>query len=106
MSREGHDLTKNTEVLKQVVERGKEATTSPEGLSYPKQSVGQKGGELGGVPQFPRGGPTNHEERDAYARQQIVGPWAGSVMVPQRRDFHGVIDPLLSWKESIGRKRG
>ncbi|RRT49530.1 hypothetical protein B296_00027901 [Ensete ventricosum] len=27
-------------------------------------------------------------------------------MVPQRRDFHGVIDPLLSWRESIGRKRG
>ncbi|RZR99188.1 hypothetical protein BHM03_00028692 [Ensete ventricosum] len=23
----------------------------------------------------------------------------------QRRDFHGVIDPLLSWRESIGRKR-
>ncbi|RRT53002.1 hypothetical protein B296_00016426 [Ensete ventricosum] len=22
------------------------------------------------------------------------------------RDFHGVIDPLLSWRESIGRKRG
>ncbi|RRT57441.1 hypothetical protein B296_00036082, partial [Ensete ventricosum] len=21
-------------------------------------------------------------------------------------DFHGVIDPLLSWRESIGRKRG
>ncbi|RWV78994.1 hypothetical protein GW17_00059943 [Ensete ventricosum] len=27
-------------------------------------------------------------------------------MVPQRRDFRGVIDPLLSWRESIGRKRG
>ncbi|RWW00036.1 hypothetical protein GW17_00037026 [Ensete ventricosum] len=27
-------------------------------------------------------------------------------MVPQRRDFCGVIDPLLSWRESIGRKRG
>ncbi|RWW24716.1 hypothetical protein GW17_00010970 [Ensete ventricosum] len=23
-----------------------------------------------------------------------------------RRDFHGVIDPLLLWRESIGRKRG
>ncbi|RWW80732.1 hypothetical protein BHE74_00010915 [Ensete ventricosum] len=22
------------------------------------------------------------------------------------RDFHGVIDPLLSWRESIGRERG
>ncbi|RRT52683.1 hypothetical protein B296_00036118 [Ensete ventricosum] len=27
-------------------------------------------------------------------------------MVPQRRDFREVIDPLLSWRESIGRKRG
>ncbi|RRT56446.1 hypothetical protein B296_00035488 [Ensete ventricosum] len=27
----------NIEVLKQVVERGEEATTSPEGLSYPKE---------------------------------------------------------------------
>ncbi|RRT32689.1 hypothetical protein B296_00047359 [Ensete ventricosum] len=26
-------------------------------------------------------------------------------MVPQRRDFCGVINPLLSWRESIGRKR-
>ncbi|RWW14898.1 hypothetical protein BHE74_00008885 [Ensete ventricosum] len=38
------------------------------------------------------------------AEQWIVGPWAGSVMVPQRRDFHGVIDPLLSWRESVGPK--
>ncbi|RZR89972.1 hypothetical protein BHM03_00017789 [Ensete ventricosum] len=27
-------------------------------------------------------------------------------MVPQRRDFRGVIDPLLTWRESIGHKRG
>ncbi|RWW21147.1 hypothetical protein BHE74_00004222 [Ensete ventricosum] len=27
-------------------------------------------------------------------------------MVPQRQDFRGVIDPLLSWRESVGRKRG
>ncbi|RWW35809.1 hypothetical protein BHE74_00059219 [Ensete ventricosum] len=26
-------------------------------------------------------------------------------MVPQRRDFRGVIDPLLSWRESVGRGR-
>ncbi|RRT79621.1 hypothetical protein B296_00004390 [Ensete ventricosum] len=26
-------------------------------------------------------------------------------MVPQMQNFHGVIDPLLSWRESIGRKR-
>ncbi|RZR84990.1 hypothetical protein BHM03_00011911 [Ensete ventricosum] len=24
----------------------------------------------------------------------------------QRWDFHGVIDPLLSWRESVGHKRG
>ncbi|RZS14663.1 hypothetical protein BHM03_00046387 [Ensete ventricosum] len=28
------------------------------------------------------------------------------VMVSQRWDFHGVIYPLLSWRESVGRKRG
>ncbi|RZR89806.1 hypothetical protein BHM03_00017602 [Ensete ventricosum] len=27
-------------------------------------------------------------------------------MVPQRRDFHGVIDPLLSKRESVSRKMG
>ncbi|RRT83290.1 hypothetical protein B296_00001342 [Ensete ventricosum] len=27
-------------------------------------------------------------------------------MVPQRWDFRGVIDPLLSWRKSIGHKRG
>ncbi|RWW56065.1 hypothetical protein BHE74_00037239 [Ensete ventricosum] len=26
-------------------------------------------------------------------------------MVPQRRDFRGVIDPLLSWRESVGCER-
>ncbi|RRT33699.1 hypothetical protein B296_00032283 [Ensete ventricosum] len=38
MSCEGRDHAKRTrpKVLKQVVERGEEATTSPEGLSYPK----------------------------------------------------------------------
>ncbi|RWW38529.1 hypothetical protein BHE74_00056235, partial [Ensete ventricosum] len=29
----------NTEVLRQVVERGEEAITSPEGLSYPKSKA-------------------------------------------------------------------
>ncbi|RWW43070.1 hypothetical protein BHE74_00051309 [Ensete ventricosum] len=52
------------------------------------------------------GRPTDRKERDADVRQQIVGLWATSVMVPQRQDFHGVIDLLLSWRESIGRKRG
>ncbi|RRT50554.1 hypothetical protein B296_00036259, partial [Ensete ventricosum] len=41
------------------------------------------------------------EERVANTRQRIVGPWADSVMVPQRQDFRGVIDPLLSWKETL-----
>ncbi|RWW36960.1 hypothetical protein BHE74_00057978, partial [Ensete ventricosum] len=52
------------------------------------------------------GGSTDREGRDADASQRIVGLWLGSTMVPQRRDFRGVIDPLLSWRESIGRKRG
>ncbi|RRT31175.1 hypothetical protein B296_00058195 [Ensete ventricosum] len=30
----------------------------------------------------------------------------GSTIVLQRRDFRGVIDPLLSWRKSINRKRG
>ncbi|RRT64098.1 hypothetical protein B296_00023019 [Ensete ventricosum] len=29
----------------------------------------------------------------------------GGDLIIQRRDFRGVIDPLLSWRESIGRKR-
>ena len=32
------DCLENRDVLKQEVERGEEATTSPEGLSYPKSS--------------------------------------------------------------------
>ncbi|RRT66142.1 hypothetical protein B296_00002553 [Ensete ventricosum] len=35
----------------------------------------------------------------------LAGPWIGNAMVPHRRDFREVIDPLLSWRESIGRKR-
>ncbi|RWV83347.1 hypothetical protein GW17_00055052 [Ensete ventricosum] len=27
-------------------------------------------------------------------------------MVPKRQGFRGVIDPLLSWRESVGHKRG
>ncbi|RZR96870.1 hypothetical protein BHM03_00025987, partial [Ensete ventricosum] len=37
---------------------------------------------------------------------RLYGHGLGSTMVSQRRDFRGVIDPLLSWRESIGRKRG
>ncbi|RWV90116.1 hypothetical protein GW17_00047705, partial [Ensete ventricosum] len=29
----------------------------------------------------------------------------GNTMVSQRQDFRGVINPLLSWRESIGRKK-
>ncbi|RRT75515.1 hypothetical protein B296_00031163 [Ensete ventricosum] len=47
----------------------------------------------------------DREKRDADARQWKVGPWAWQRMVPQRRDFRGVIDPLLSWRESVGRGR-
>ncbi|RZS22591.1 hypothetical protein BHM03_00055391 [Ensete ventricosum] len=36
----------------------------------------------------------------------IVGLYAWQHHGMQRRDFRGVIDPLLSWRESIGRKRG
>ncbi|RZR74477.1 hypothetical protein BHM03_00037318 [Ensete ventricosum] len=76
------------------------------GSATQKQSVDQKGGGLEGVPQCRRGGSTDREERDTDVRQRIVGPWASNAMVPQRQDFRGVIDPLLSWRESIGRERG
>ncbi|RWW77569.1 hypothetical protein BHE74_00014267, partial [Ensete ventricosum] len=71
-----------------------------------KQSVSQKGGGLGGVPQCRRGGSTDRGKKDTDARQRIVGHGLGSTMVPQMRDFRGVIDPLLSWRESVGRERG
>ncbi|RWW51819.1 hypothetical protein BHE74_00041794 [Ensete ventricosum] len=57
MLRSGNCL-ENTEVLKQVVERSEEATTSPEGLSYPK------------------------------AKRQLERRWTRrSVIVPQRRIY-------------------
>ena len=51
-----------------MVERGEEAMTSPEGLSYLKLSVGYNEGGLGGVSLCRRGGSTDHEERDVGAR--------------------------------------
>ncbi|RWV88941.1 hypothetical protein GW17_00048932 [Ensete ventricosum] len=63
-------------MLKQVVEKGEEATTNPVGLSYPKSKV------------------LVRKEVDSEERHST------------RWDFRGVIDPLLSWRESIGRKRG
>ncbi|RZR87226.1 hypothetical protein BHM03_00014589 [Ensete ventricosum] len=117
MSREGHYHTKRLrepDKSKDKVEQANVATkeakknridVSPRGSATQKQSVDQKRGGLGGVPQCRRGGPTDHKERDADARQRIVGPWIGNAMIPQRRDFRGVIDPLLSWRESVGRKR-
>ncbi|RZS26345.1 hypothetical protein BHM03_00059671 [Ensete ventricosum] len=66
-----------------VGRKGRGSDDESRGAVTQNQSVGQKGGGLGGVPQCRRGGPTDHKERDANARQQIVGPWAGSTMVPQ-----------------------
>ncbi|RZR73720.1 hypothetical protein BHM03_00027332 [Ensete ventricosum] len=51
-------------------------------------------------------GSTDCEERNTDERQRIVGPWASYAIVLRRRDFRGVIDPLLSWRESVGCKRG
>ncbi|RRT56423.1 hypothetical protein B296_00025229 [Ensete ventricosum] len=70
------------------------------------QCVGQKGSGLGGVSQCCRGGATDCEKKDIDARQRIVGCGLGSTTVPQRREFHGVIDHLLSWRESVGHERG
>ncbi|RRT83360.1 hypothetical protein B296_00017838 [Ensete ventricosum] len=75
--------------------------------SKSEDKADQKEGGHGGVPQCRRGGSTDREERDADAKSRIVGQWAWqSAMVPQRRDFHGVIDPLLEWMESISCERG
>ncbi|RZS22071.1 hypothetical protein BHM03_00054801 [Ensete ventricosum] len=52
-----------------------------------------------------RGGSTDREGRDADASQRIVG-WAWQHHDTAEVDFRGVIDPLLSWRESIGCKRG
>ncbi|RRT31652.1 hypothetical protein B296_00058233, partial [Ensete ventricosum] len=116
MSREGYDhavnCLENTKVLKQVVESGEEATMSPVGLGYPKakRRLERKWTQRSVI--MPKRRIYRWQERNTDARQRIVGPWAwqghglGSAMVPQRRDFRGGIDPLLSWRESVGRKRG
>ncbi|RWW26214.1 hypothetical protein GW17_00009410 [Ensete ventricosum] len=67
---------------------------------------GQKGGGLRGAPQCRRGGSTDREGRNADARQRIVGPWVWQYHGMQRRNYRGVINPLLSLRESIGHKRG
>ncbi|RZS17635.1 hypothetical protein BHM03_00049802, partial [Ensete ventricosum] len=98
------DCSENIEVLKQVVERGKEATTSPEGLSYPKamhRSERRWIRRSAAEADLPI-----DEERDTDARQWMVGHGLGNAMVPQRRDFRRVIRPLLLWRESVGRKKG
>ena len=68
------DCLENTEVLKQGVERGEEATTSPEGLSYPKLSNQLEW-------RWTRRSATEAyilivKRRDTDARQRIVVPWA------------------------------
>ncbi|RRT41260.1 hypothetical protein B296_00035899 [Ensete ventricosum] len=52
------------------------------------------------------GGSTDREGRDTDANQRMQGYGLSIRMVPQRRDFRGVFNPLLSWRESIGCKRG
>ncbi|RZS03758.1 hypothetical protein BHM03_00033968 [Ensete ventricosum] len=45
------------------------------GSATQKQSIGQKGGGLGGVSRCCKGGSTDRKQRDADARQRIVAPW-------------------------------
>ncbi|RZS07166.1 hypothetical protein BHM03_00037951 [Ensete ventricosum] len=59
------------------------------GLATQKQSVGQKGGGLGGVSQCRRGGSTDCGKRDVDPRQRIVGSWA--------RQRHGTAEVGLPW---------
>ena len=68
------DCLENTEVLKQEVERGEEATTSPEGLSYPKSSNQLEW-------RWTRRSVTEAyllivKKRDGDARRRIVVSWA------------------------------
>ncbi|RRT71068.1 hypothetical protein B296_00034773 [Ensete ventricosum] len=58
--------------------KGEEATTSPEGLSYPKAKRRLERRWTRRSVTVPRGGSTDCEERDANARQRIVGPCAGA----------------------------
>ncbi|RZR94264.1 hypothetical protein BHM03_00022932 [Ensete ventricosum] len=76
--------------------KGRGSDDEPRGAQLPKKlSVDQNEGGLGGVPQCCRSGSTDREERDVDARQQIVMSW----------DFCGVIDTLLSRRESVGHER-
>ncbi|RRT67851.1 hypothetical protein B296_00038862 [Ensete ventricosum] len=68
----------------------------------PNLRVDKNGGGLE-VLQCRNGGSTDREGRYVDVRQQIVVSWVGSAITPQRQDFCGVIDPLLSWRESVGR---
>ena len=95
----------NTEVLKQGVERGEEATMSPEGLSYPKSSNQLEW-------RWTQRSATETsllivKERDTEAKRRIVGPWAW-----QR---HGIAEAGLPCKSlipcshggrALGRERG
>ncbi|RWV83775.1 hypothetical protein GW17_00054577 [Ensete ventricosum] len=98
----GLDHTKNypenIEVLKQGIKRGEEATTSSERLSYPKAKRRSKW-------RWTRRSVTMSQRRIYRSRRKGRKCKAtnSSAMVPHRRYFHGVIDPLLSWRESVGR---
>ncbi|RWW71149.1 hypothetical protein BHE74_00021122 [Ensete ventricosum] len=100
--RAGLDHTKNypenIEVLKQGIKRGEEATTSSERLSYPKAKRRSKW-------RWTRRSVTMSQRRIYRSRRKGRKCKAtnSSAMVPHRRYFHGVIDPLLSWRESVGR---
>ncbi|RRT38339.1 hypothetical protein B296_00037179 [Ensete ventricosum] len=79
----------NAMVLKQAIERDEEVMMSPKGLSYPKSKASVRK-------------EVDLEECHSAAEADLPIVKKGT----QRQDFRRVIDPLLSWRESVGRKRG
>ncbi|RRT46348.1 hypothetical protein B296_00042221 [Ensete ventricosum] len=79
-SLKGARCLENIEVLNQVVERGEEATTSPEGLSDPKvkHRLKRRWTRKSAIVLLRH--IYRSQRRDADTRQRIVGPWVTNAM--------------------------
>ncbi|RWW53738.1 hypothetical protein BHE74_00039743 [Ensete ventricosum] len=87
----GRGHTWRDQELKQVLERGEEATTSPERLSYPKAKHWSER-------RWTRRSVTVLQRRiyRSQTKRRRCKATDSNAMEPQRRDFYEVIDPLLS----------
>ncbi|RWW74393.1 hypothetical protein BHE74_00017672 [Ensete ventricosum] len=72
--------------------------------------VAQRPKELYKAHRVDRGGivrdNTTHTEMSCEGHDHLKSHGLDNAMVPQRLDFRGIIDPLLSWRESVDRKKG